>query len=228
MTSTPFAMFRVAKVITTVDGVDATALVDSLSLTADKSQNVLRSTLEPTLPEAATGGDYIWQLQFAGEPEYRAWLGDAGREAASILNDAALVRHVDAVSYEDGRAGSKCPLDRGVYRLLLISVNKAPNAAAVAQFEYETYEMGLYIPGIVRWRISRVQEASGARPWTHIWEQEYQDLDGLLKSYMLHPHHWAWINRWYDPECVEHMIDNHLCHSFCNFQHSVIGPENGT
>ena len=221
-------MFRVTKVLTAAEGADTTALINGLSLTARKGLNVLKSTLEPTLPEATTGGDYIWQLQFAGEWEYRAWLDEAGREAASILNDAARVRHVDAVSYKNGRTGSKRRLHRGVYRLLLISVNKAPDAASVAQFEDETYEMGSYIPGILRWRISRVQEASGARPWTHIWEQEYQDLDGFLKSYMLHPHHWAWINRWYDPECVEHMIDNQLCNSFCNFQRSVREPENGS
>jgi len=222
-----FAMYRVAKVLTVAEGAEPLVLAERLSHTADKSPLVLKSALEPTLPEAAAGGDYIWRMQFAGERDYQAWLADAGREAASILNDPALLRHVDAVDYEDGRAGSKRPLDRGVYRLLLINVNNAPDLASVARFECETYEMGLYIPGIVRWRISPVKEASGARPWTHIWEQEYQDLDGLLKSYMLHPHHWAWMNRWYDPECVEHMIDNHLCHSFCNFQSSFLEPENG-
>jgi len=220
-------MFRVAKVLTVAEGTDPVALADRLSDTADKSRHVLKSALDSTLPEAAAGGDYIWRMQFAGERDYRAWQDDAGREAASILNDPALLRHVDAVSYDEGRSGSKRHLDRGVYRLLLISVDNTPDLASIARFEFETYEMGLYIPGIVRWRISQVKEASGARPWTHIWEQEYQDLDGLLKSYMLHPHHWAWMNRWYDPECVEHMIDNHLCHSFCNFQVSLMEPENG-
>ena len=107
----------------------------------------------------------------------------------------------------------------------MICIKQAPDDAALSRFEFETYEMGLYIPGIVRWRISRVREASGARPWTHLCEQQFRDIDGLLKSYMLHPHHWAWINRWYDPECVEHLVDGYPRQSFCNFAGSVILPE---
>ena len=77
--------------------------------------------------------------------------------------------------------------------------------------------MGLYIPTIVNWQVSRVLEASGARPWTHVWEQEYEDISGLHGAYMLHPHHWGYIDRWYDPECTDYMIDTHLCHTFADF-----------
>jgi len=219
-------MYRVTKVLNLAEGADSAAVVGALDH-AGRSARVLHFMLQPTLPQAANGGDFIWYLQFAGEPEYRAWLDDseAGGIATGTLNNGALVSHVDSVCHEHGRAGSKGPFQDGVYRSLMICINNAPDEAAISQFEFETYEMGLYIPGIVRWRISRVSEASGARPWTHLWEQEYRDIDGLLKSYMLHPHHWAWINRWYDPECVEHIVDSHQRHSFCNVAGSVILPE---
>jgi len=116
-------------------------------------------------------------------------------------------------------------LNKGAYRTLFLSVNKAPNQAAIEKFDAETYMMGVYIHTIKNWQVSRVKEASGSRPWTHIWEQEYEDISGLHGAYMLHPHHWGHIDRWYDPECTDFMIDTFLCHTFCNFDGSVIAPK---
>jgi hypothetical protein len=33
------------------------------------------------------------------------------------------------------------------------------------------------------------------------------------------------IDRWYDPECTDYMIDTFLCHTFCNFDGSMIAPK---
>jgi len=213
-------MYRITKVLSLSKGTDAAALIHDLAATAGNSRQVLGSALAPTLPEGRATGDYIWRLHFANEAGARAWAAEDGLEANAIMNNPARVRQVDSVGYAGGRAGSKETLARGVYRLLLLSLDEAASTADVAQFEYETYEMGLYIPSIIQWRISRVSEDSGTAPWTHIWEQEYRDLDGLLKTYMLHPHHWGWINRWYDPECAEHIVHN-VCQSFCLFDNSA-------
>ena len=125
-----------------------------------------------------------------------------------------------------GRSGSKPGgLNKGAYRTLFLSVNQAPNEAAVAKFDAETYMMGVYIHTIKNWQVSRVKEAGGSRPWTHVWEQEYEDISGLHGAYMLHPHHWGHIDRWYDPECTDYMIDTFLCHTFCNFDGSMIAPK---
>ena len=64
--------------------------------------------------------------------------------------------------------------------------------------------------------------ASGARGWTHVWEQEFANIGGLAGEYMLHPYHWARIDRWFDPECTQWMIDTTLCHSFCALDDSVL------
>jgi hypothetical protein len=187
---------------------------------------VVRSVLNPTLPGVYNGGDYIWHLQFADESAFRAWQEGPGRTAETVLADPALTAHVDSAAYQGGRSGSKSTdLDQGAYRTLFLSVNKAPSQAAIAKFDFETYEMGLYIPSIVNWQVSRVVEASGSRPWTHVWEQEYADISGLHGAYMMHPHHWGHIDRWYDPECTDYMIDTFLCHTFCNYSGgSMIAP----
>jgi hypothetical protein len=136
------------------------------------------------------------------------------------------VKLAESAAYEGGRSGSKPGgLNKGAYRTLFLSVNQAPNEAAIEKFDAETYMMGVYIHTIKNWQVSRVKEASGSRPWTHIWEQEYEDISGLHGAYMLHPHHWGHIDRWYDPECTDFMIDTFLCHTFCDFDGSVIAPK---
>ena len=222
-------MFKLTKLITLAsdagDAVRAT-LIDALKAAGKSGGPVMRAMLEPTLPGVYNGGDYIWHMQFADEAAYAIWKAEQGKAADTVLADTALVSHIDSVAYEGGRSGAKpgAP-DKGCYRVALFSVFKEPFPGAIAQYDAETYEMGNYIGSIKRWQISHVKESSGARPWTHVWEQEYDDVGGLHGAYMLHPHHWGHVDRWYDPECTDWMIDNHLCHTFCNFTGSVITPK---
>ena len=67
-------------------------------------------------------------------------------------------------------------------------------------------------------------ESGGARNWTHVWEQEYTDIGGLTGPYMLHPYHWSHIDRWYDPDCTDWIVDPHLCHTYCTFEDSMLAP----
>jgi hypothetical protein len=220
-------MFKLTKLVTMTDRADELGrlqLTHALNAAANGNDHVVRSMLEPTLPNVYNGGDYIWHVQFASEGAYLAWKADpaGGRSAEFMLADMSLVSHVDSVAYEGGPSGSKRTLSKGAYRTSFFSVNRPPSEAAIRQFDFETYEMGVYIPTIVNWQISRATEASGARRWTHVWEQEYEEIGGLHGAYMLHPYHWAWIDRWYDPESTSHMIDTHVTHTFCNFTASMI------
>ncbi|HEX4504702.1 MAG TPA: Dabb family protein [Alphaproteobacteria bacterium] len=220
-------MFKLTKLITAADGADRSKLEAALNGTA-KANGVVRSMLNPTLPNVYNGGDYIWHLQFNDEAAYNAWKADpaGGKAADAVIADKAQVKLAESAAYQGGRSGSKpgAPA-KGCYRTLFLSANQAPSEAAVKKFDDETYMMGVYIHTIKNWQVSRVKEASGSRPWTHIWEQEYEDLSGLQGAYMLHPHHWGHIDRWYDPECTDYMIDTYLCHTFCNFDGSVIAPK---
>jgi hypothetical protein len=218
-------MFKLTKLITAAEGADRSILEAALNEAA-KAQGVVRSMLNPTLPGVYNGGDYIWHLQFADEAAYRGWQGDAGKALDAALADPSLVRLAESAAYEGGRSGSKPEgLNKGAYRTLFLSANTAPNEEAVTKFDAETYMMGVYIHTIKNWQVSRVKEAGGSRPWTHVWEQEYEDISGLHGAYMLHPHHWGHIDRWYDPECTDYMIDTFLCHTFCNFDGSMIAPK---
>ena len=174
-----------------------------------------RPLVEPALPGGYESGELIAHFGFR-EPS------DA-ESAVALLGDRQ-VSHVDWAHYEaiaEGRAEPE--LRGGVYRILLLAVDPATPPETVRRFEAEMQAMPRYIAAIRNWRLSRVTQAGGARAWTHVWEQDYAALGGLLGPYMLHPYHWARIDRWFDPECPERIVDSRLCHSFCAFERSVLG-----
>ena len=221
-------MFKLTKLVTLAEGAGSQDRAKVVAAITGAAGAAVRTMLSPTYEGVYNGGDYIWHLQFNDESGYAAWKADAagGKAADAVLNDTSLVGHVDSVAYEGGPAGSKAGApDRGCYRVALFSAFREPFPGAIAQYDAETYEMGNYIHSIKRWQVSHVRESSGARNWTHVWEQEYDDLGGLQGAYMLHPHHWGHVDRWYDPECTVWMIDNHLCHTYCDFDGSVIAPK---
>ena len=40
---------------------------------------------------------------------------------------------------------------------------------------------------------------------------------------MMHSAHWGRVERWFDPEYPEHLVDPQLAHTFCAIDESVIG-----
>ena len=165
--------------------------------------------LQPTLPGTFEGGDLIAHFRDS-------------RGGDDVLADPAIA-HVDSAVYEPIGAGAAEPgVTDGIYRILLLAVDPSAPEAAVRQLETELLSMPRYIGAIHNWRLSRVTKATGARAWTHVWEQEYADLGGLLGPYMTHPYHWARVDRWFDPECPEHIVDTRLCHSFCALPRSIL------
>ena len=72
-----------------------------------------------------------------------------------------------------------------------------------------------HISTIRSWRLSRLAGTGTHRErWTHAWEQEYETLDGLQRDYMLHPFHWAGVDRWFDPEMPNRIVELDLVHVF--------------
>jgi hypothetical protein len=159
--------------------------------------------LQPTLPGVYNGGDYLWKLR---APEL----------ATLALATPFAAAQIDRAVYRDGEGGGDWSR-RGIYRALLLSLRPEAPAAAVARFERELLAMPRYIRSIRAWRLSRVLQSVGARPWSHVWEQRYDELQGLSGPYMLHPYHWAHVDRWFDPESPDWIVDTHLCHSYCRF-----------
>ena len=214
-------MFKLTQLIDFAAGADRAPALAALA-DAGKAKQVVQAACLPTHEGVYNGGHLIWHVQFADEPSWRQWT----REQKGRLGELPGVIHIEHAAYQAGPLRITRPgLANGVYRVALFCAKHNVTPERVAQYDRETMEMGHYIKKIRNWQCSRVLEASGNRPWTHVWEQEYDDISGLQGAYMLHPHHWAHIDRWYDPECTDWLIDPYLCHTYADLPASVMTPK---
>lgn len=167
---------------------------------------------------AFNGGDVAARFTFPDAAAYRT----ARQEIDAAIAAAGAGQHNWAF-FEDGARGVAAPdLATGVWRGLLLCADRAQAASRLPDFEVEMVLMPKYIPVIRNWRFSRALESGGDLRWTHVWEQEYAEVGGLMGPYMLHPFHWAVIDRWFDPECPDWIVNTRLCHSFAMLGRPVL------
>lgn len=175
-------------------------------------------------------GHLTWDLRF---PDRET--ADAARRSAPWRDEIAptLVRDCQAwtaLGLETIGAGlRRRDLASGVKRTALF--RQLPNAApeALARFERDLLEMPAHVPAILNWRLARALpldwSSADAPAWSHVWEQEYDRLEGLTVDYMVHPHHWAHVDRWFDPESGSQIIDARLCHAFAPLAGTILGRD---
>lgn len=179
------------------------------------STGAQRQLVEPTLPGTRNGGDVLVHLRFGAESQWRC----AERHFASLLEDPAITG-INGACYSGAASCSRATST--VYRALLFAVLPGTDGGTIARFEDELRLMPRYIKTITAWQLSRVEQAVGIREWTHVFEQEFTDVEGLMGPYLMHPIHWAVVDRWFDPECPELIIRNPVCHSFCAITDPVL------
>lgn len=187
---------------------------------------VSKSLCEPTLEGSYNGGDLVWHLQFADSPARQACVDQAlwRQEIAPLLSDRAVVSRIDSAIYTPGRTGTRHEgLADGIYRVALFAVEPWATREATEQYEQDLLDMPVHLERMLGWSLSGVADSQGERAWTHVWEQEFATLDALLVDYTLHPVHWGHVDRWFDPECPERIVDLTLCHAICRLPHSVLG-----
>jgi hypothetical protein len=156
-------------------------------------------------------------LQFHDQERWRC----GAARFDGLLTDPVVTR-VNGADYSG--VPHRCADDSGtVYRTLLLRVAPEVPAATVISFERELALMPRHIPAIRAWQLSPVDEAIGATAWTHVFEQEFADIDGLMGPYLMHPIHWAVIDRWFDPETTDVIVRDRVCHSFCAIADRMLG-----
>jgi Stress responsive A/B Barrel Domain len=218
-------MYNLLIVPTFASDLAATAREEARSVIARAAATLpgVRSALvQPTLPGVYNGGDLICRFAFTDRATCEAALaGAAWAPAGALLADRATVSGCERVGYDGGLSGGASP-GAGLYRVALFCANVRPDAERLAAFTADTVAMPGHVRTIRRWQLSPTHHAAGTRPWTHVWEQEYPDRAGLEGAYMLHPVHWAHVERWFDPEYPEWLVDTVLVHTFCDFDQPVI------
>lgn len=207
-------MYSVTRLIDVAEQ-DRVRMVAALRDAASRA-GALRWVVEPTLSGSRNGGDILAHLRFAAKGQW---------ECAAASFDEAL--DDPAVSRVNGAAYPGLPVHGGdrpgtLYRTLLLRVQPDTDRAAVARFEAELQRMPRYVRTITDWQLSRVEEATGVSAWTHVFEQLFTDADGLMGPYLMHPIHWAVVDRWFDPECPDVIVRDRVCHSFCQSEAAVL------
>ncbi|OBB72561.1 Dabb family protein [Mycobacterium sp. 852014-52144_SCH5372336] len=176
---------------------------------AAAASNAAHALVQPTLPGVRNGGDILMHLRFRDEDEWSS----VATTFNSIL-DRPEVGRVNGATYTGDVVAAR-DISATVYRTLLLRVQPDTDGAAVARFEDDLRLLPRYVNSIASWQLARVESAVGVSEWTHVFEQEFRDLDGLTGPYLMHPIHWAYVDRWFDPECPEVIVRDRVCHSFC-------------
>lgn len=198
---------------------NVTRLLDVVEADRDRVLTELRSAavetgaqrwvVQPTLPGSHNGGDILVHLRFRDEDGWRS----ATKRFDALLACPTITRINGAVYSGDPLRCGETP--GTVYRALLLRVQPDTDEATVARFEDELSSMPQYVSTIRAWQLSRVCDATGDSAWTHVFEQEFSDAEGLVGPYLMHPIHWAVVDRWFDPETTDAIVRDRVCHSFC-------------
>ena len=202
-------------------------IAQALSGSAATLDGVVRTHAGLHHPGSVGEGDLTWDLLFESAAALDVFCeraGNAGRDGfAEAMGGeparwAKRIRWIEAAIPEPIEVRIGRPGLVGVKRTLWLRVEDACAAAALARFEAETPLLAVAIPAIRNWSWSRTR-IDAPNPmktrWTHLWEQEFETLDGLEIDYMSSPSHWGHVDRWFDPEMPERIVDLELGHLSC-------------
>ncbi|MBD0423960.1 Dabb family protein [Streptomyces sp. TRM S81-3] len=145
------------------------------------------SSAAPDLPGSFGGTGATWDVT-------------ADQSPAVIAAGLGVPEPLDTVALVPVRSGAVPLSGPRVKRTLLLAVRPGTPDGLVARLEADLLAMPEHISTIRSWALSRVDQSLTPSRWTHVWEQEYADVEGLTGEYLSHPYHWTCVDRWFDGE----------------------------
>jgi hypothetical protein len=169
------------------------------------------------------GGHATWDVVVAAGA-----VEDLAAALERVRDRCAGVVALDAVAIEPLAGAIVDPgMERLVKRTLLFRVRDDAEPDGVEQLEDALVGMVDHIPAIRNWSLARVHPLNrnpGIPAWTHAWEQEYVDADGLLHDYLEAVYHWAHVDAFYDPDDPRGVVEMPLAHVYGWADRSVLTP----
>ena len=197
------------------------AIRRAVARAAEAVAGVRRSHLGRHYSRSVRGGEYTWDVLFDGR-DPGALQQAPGLQALVAGGELRL----DTVAFKRQHLAVPEPGIRDcVKRTLFLRVLPGTPPDVVERFERDTMGMPRYIDAIRNWAFSRADPELQPTPWTHVWEQEFQEVRGLEEDYMLSPYHWGLVDGWFDPECPQRIVDTHLAHVYCPAAATILGWE---
>ena len=199
-----FVSLRILTLPTDRIGTRETLMV-GLRAAANRLPGVVENLVTRVYHEATiNAGHIVWRMVHESEAAANAAMLDPAWRGAvlPLIGDA----EVTGVGY---RMTRKAPSPGGtkIWRGLLFSCFAHADPALVHELEERTLLLAKYVPEIRAWGLNRAAWSEGRKPIHYVWEQEYDDKQGLMVDYMEHPIHWGWCDRWFDIEFPDQIVD---------------------
>ncbi|MGW0816418.1 Dabb family protein [Streptomyces viridiviolaceus] len=173
---------------------------------------VSASSAGPDLPGSFGGTGVTWDVT-------------ADRSPVGVAAGLGVPQPLDSVALAPVRSRAVPLSGARVKRTLLLAVRPGTPDGLVARLEADLLAMPDHVSTIRSWALSRVDQALTPSRWTHVWEQEYPDVEGLTGEYLSHPYHWTCVDRWFDGEVPgAGIVEPRLAHVFRRSEDAVLVP----
>lgn len=167
--------------------------------------------LGDVLPYAFGGGDYFMEIGFEDQSAYdAAKSSDEWTSIRHLLEDDAMIDHVEFVAYGDGKLNVTGE-NAACHRVLIYEIVPDADPAALEKMEQIMPDMANYIPGLINAKLAKVVESSGTMNWGYAFECDFDDPMTFLTNYNFRPYHWANVDKFFEPACAEWVADPNLC-----------------
>jgi hypothetical protein len=216
-------MFASLRIITLPESREAErdALAERLHEAAAALPGVRSLWVAPVSREAViNAGHVVWRMTF--ETERQAEL--VTLDPAWVAGVAPLLAgaQVTSVGYHVTRSHVR-PAGAGIWRALLFRVMPHGFPDEVRKLEQAMLLMPSHVPAIRNWALNTVSTVEGPKAYTHVWEQEYDTLEGLTVDYMVHSIHWGLVDAWYDAEYPNYIVDPALVQVVGRIDRTIMG-----
>jgi hypothetical protein len=201
------------------------AIVAGLAAVGGALPGVRQNWCAPVSPKAViNAGHLVWRLAFASEREaLAAPLQAVWRTGVAPLLEGAQVA---GVGYQAVCGAVRRP-GPGVWRALVFRIMPHGFPEAAKALEDGLLLFPQYIGAIRSWGLNPVAAVEGPKAFTHVWEQEFDSLDGLTGEYMNHPIHWGVVDGWFDADCPQYVVDPHLIQVVATIDEGLLGTSDG-
>ena len=197
------------------------ALIPTIAAAAPGLGGILTSWVAPVEGPVINAGQIVWRSGFASEGAAAALpLDPVWRSQIAPLLDGA---QMTTLGYRITRSAVR-QAEGGIWRALIFQVMPRGFPDIVQRLESGLLLMPRYVPTIRSWALSPVATSSGGKAFTHVWEQEFEAIEGLTGPYMTDPVHWGVADAFFDAEHPDYIVDPQLIQVIGRIDRTIILP----
>lgn len=182
-------------------------IVAALNKATEGLPGVRSSWIVPMSKPVLNAGDIICRMTFGTEREALmvTHSSEWRQRVEPLLADCA----VESIGYRITRSGGRKE-GPGIWRALVFRVMPHGFPDLARELEEKTLLFPKYISTIRSWALNPVSFVEGPKAYTHVWEQEFDSVEGLTGEYMANPIHWGVVDAYFDADYPEYIVDPQL------------------